>query len=78
MSEGPTGYTAYSHTRWGAEHGEPEKQASWDAAIGRRNELSAGAEQIGPFSIEAGGVWGPAARKFLRFVTPYALLLERD
>ena len=39
MSEGPTGYTAYSHTGWGAEHGESEKRASWDAAIERRDGL---------------------------------------
>ena len=40
--------------------------ASWDAAIERRNGLSAGGVEFVPFSIEAGGVWGPAARKFFR------------
>ena len=66
MSEGPTGYTAYSHTGWGAEHGESDKRASWYKAIGRRDGLSAGGVEFVPFSIEAGGVWGPAARKFFR------------
>ena len=66
MSEGPTGYAAYSHTGWGAEHGESDKWTSWDKAIRRRDELSAGGVEFVPFSIEAGGVWGPAARKFFR------------
>ena len=66
MSEGPTGYAAYSHTGWGAEHGESDKRSSWDKAIERREELSAGGVEFVPFSIEAGGVWGPAARKFFR------------
>ena len=29
MSEGPTGYTAYSYTGWGAAHGEQQKRDSW-------------------------------------------------
>ena len=66
MSEGPTGYAAYSHTGWGAEHGESDKRSSWDKAIERREELSAGGVEFVPFSIEAGGVWGPAAQKFFR------------
>ena len=28
MSNGPTGYTAYRHEGWGAEHGEAEKNSS--------------------------------------------------
>ena len=60
------GYAAYSHTGWGAEHGESDKRSSWDKAIERREELSAGGVEFVPFSIEAGGVWGPAARKFFR------------
>jgi len=60
MSEGPTGYVAYSHSGWGAEHGERQK---WQRkAMGRR----ADDVEFVPFSIEAGGVWGPAARKFFR------------
>ena len=59
-------YAAYSHTGWGAEHGESDKRSSWDTAIERRAELSAGGVEFVPFSIEAGGVWGPAARKFFR------------
>ena len=46
MSEGPTGYTAYSHTGWGAEHGESEKWASWKASIKRADELSAGGVEL--------------------------------
>ena len=34
------------------------------ASIKRRDELLAGGVEFVPFSIEAGGVWGPAARKF--------------
>ena len=37
MSEGPTGYTAYSHTGWGAEHGESDKRESWSEAIKKRS-----------------------------------------
>ena len=66
MSEGPTGYTAYSHTGWGAAQGEQQKRDSWDEAIERRRHLSAGGVEFVPFSIEAGGVWGPAAQKFFR------------
>ena len=63
MSEGPStpsGYTAYSHVGWGATHGEQQKRDSWSEAIRRRRDQSA------PFSIEAGGVWGPAARRFFK------------
>ena len=60
------GTLAGPHTGWGAEHGESEKRASWDAAIERRDGLSAGGVEFVPFSIEAGGVWGPAARKFFQ------------
>ena len=35
-------------------------------AIERRRHLSAGGVEFVPFSIEAGGVWGPAAQKFFR------------
>ena len=66
MSEGPSGYTAYSHVGWGAAHGEQQKRDSWDEAIRRRRNLSAGGVEFVPFSIEAGGVWGPAARRFFK------------
>lgn len=67
MSDGATGYTAYQHTRWGAKHGETEKRTSWKAALERRMEWSTRDNDIGftPSSVEAGGVWGPAAQKFL-------------
>ena len=47
-------------------NGESEKWTSWKASIKRRDEQSAGGVEFVPFSIEAGGVWGPAARKFFR------------
>ena len=66
MSGGANGYVSYAHTGWGAEQGEREKRASWEdkGAIDRRREVSAHDVEFVPFSIEAGGVWGPAARKF--------------
>ena len=36
------------------------------ATIDRRRDMSAGGVEFVPFSIEAGGVWGPAAKKFFR------------
>ena len=48
--------------RGGAEWGETQKRQSWNAAIERRKELKE--VEFVPFSIEAGGVWGPAATRF--------------
>ena len=59
MSESSNGFTAYTDTGVGAVRGEAEKRRSWDAAMLRR----AGVKFI-PFSLEASGVWGPAARRF--------------
>ena len=64
MSAGPGGYISYDHTGWGAEQGERHKQESWDEAIDRRMAMSANDVKFVPFSIEAGGVWGPAAQGF--------------
>ena len=36
----------------------------WEDAIDRRREVSTKAVEFVPFSIEAGGAWGPAARRF--------------
>ena len=47
-------------------HGEQQKRDSWREAIRRRRDLSAGGVEFVPFSIEAGGVWGPAARRFFK------------
>eukprot|EP01051_Picozoa_sp_SAG22_P038669 SAG22_NODE_19954_length_270_cov_0.602339_1_plen_64_part_01 len=58
------GYISYDHTGWGAEKGEQEKEDSWEEAIKRKRELVAGGVEFVPFSIEAGGVWGPAAKRF--------------
>ena len=78
MSNGPTGYTAYRHEGWGAEHGEVEKNSSWDAAIGRRQEESVHNVKFVPFSLEAGGVWGPAAKKFFKQCASQADNQDRD
>ncbi len=61
-------HTLRPYTRAGAraKWGEQQKHKSWDAAIRRRRGLVAGGVEFVPFSIEAGGVWGPAARKFFR------------
>ena len=40
------------------------KPPSWKDAIKRRQAESAHDVEFVPFSIEAGGVWGPAAKKF--------------
>ena len=50
-----------AETRSGAT-GETQKRQSWNAAIERRKELKE--VEFVPFSIEAGGVWGPAATRF--------------
>eukprot|EP01043_Picozoa_sp_COSAG02_P037514 COSAG02_NODE_2822_length_7957_cov_4.624841_6_plen_53_part_00 len=42
-----------------AKHGGKEKWESWREAMGRR----ADDVEFVPFSIEAGGVWGPGAQK---------------
>ena len=70
MSDGATGYTAYQHTGWGAKHGEKEKRKSWGAALKRRREWSTRDIEFIPFSLEAGGVWGPAAKSFSNSVRP--------
>ena len=68
MSDGANGYISYEHTGWGAERGEREKRSSWEdkGAIDRRRARAVSANDVEfvPFSIEAGGAWGPAARKF--------------
>ena len=64
MSVGANGYVSYTHAGWGAEQGESEKLSSWDGAIDRRREVSANDVEFVPFSIEAGGAWGPAAKRF--------------
>ena len=48
MSEGPAGYTAYTHTGAGAKWGERQKQNSWDAALRRRRDLVAGGVATAP------------------------------
>ena len=49
---------------WGARQGEKEKWRSWKLAIQRRQDRSTLDVQFVPFSVEVGGAWGPAARRF--------------
>ena len=56
------GYLSYDHTGCGAEWGETQKWQLWNAAIERRKAFKE--VEFVPFSIEAGGVWGPAATGF--------------
>ena len=51
MSNGPTGYTAYRHEGWGAEHGEVEKNSSRDEAIVPYTNV-----KFVPFSLETLGL----------------------
>ena len=78
MSDGATRYTAYQHVGWGAKHGETEKRSSWRAALKRRQEWSTRDVDFIPFSIEAGGVWGPAAQKFFKLCASKADNVDRD
>ena len=63
---------------WGAEFGEREKESSWDAAVRRRQEESAHCVEFVPFSLEAGGVWGPAAKRFFKRCVAQADNQDRD
>ena len=58
------GYASYTTTGVGCLRGEAQKKRSWEKAMKRK--LAEGYDDIEfvPFSIEAGGVWGPAARRF--------------
>ena len=64
MSDGAKGYAAYDYAGWGARHGEREKERNWRQAIKRRQEVSAHEVRFVPFSLEVGGAWGPAAKRF--------------
>ena len=64
MSAGAGGYISYDYTGWGAKQGERQKWDSWNEAVERRAAMSAHDVRFVPFSIEAGGVWGPAAQGF--------------
>ena len=58
--------------------GEKEKQDSWNEAIHRRQDIAAAHVSFVPFSIEAGGVWGPAAKAFFEEAAFYNHYNERD
>ena len=60
------------------EYGEKEKQDSWGEAIQRRQDIAAAHVSFVPFSIEAGGVWGPAAKAFFEEAAFYNHYNERD
>ena len=64
MSESSNGFMAYTDTGVGAVRGEAEKWRSWDAAMLRRAKAAPAGVEFIPFSLEASGVWGPAARRF--------------
>ena len=64
MGNGANGYTAYREAGWGARQGEKEKWRNWNLAIKRRQERSTLEVQFVPFSVEVGGAWGPAAKRF--------------
>ena len=76
IGAGATGYVSYTHEGWGVEQGERQKRASWKEAIKRRRAESAHDVEFVPFSIEAGGVWGPAAIDIEEFAT--SMKLVRD
>ena len=78
MSDGASGYTAYQRAGWGAEFGQREKESSWEDALRRRQEESAHRVEFVPFSLEAGGVWGTAARRFFKRCVAQADNQDRD
>ena len=41
-----------------------EKDRNWRKAIKRRQEVSTHEVRFVPFSLEVGGAWGPAAKRF--------------
>ena len=50
----------------------------WNAAVRRRQEESAHCVEFIPFSLEAGGVWGLAAKRFFERCVARADNLDRD
>ena len=75
---GNNGFASYTRTGCKAEAGEKEKQDSWNEAIQRRQDIAAAHVSFVPFSIEAGGVWGPAAQAFFEEAAFYNHYNERD
>ena len=57
------GYASYT-SGFGARVGEKQKLDSWEDAMMRRRAEGFDDVEFVPFSIEVGGVWGPAARRF--------------
>jgi hypothetical protein len=51
---------------------------SWKKALKRRQDESTHHIEFVPFSMEAGGVWGPAAQKFFNDCASKADNLDRD
>ena len=51
---------------------------SWNEALRRRQEESAHCVEFVPFSLEAGGVWGPAAKRFFKRCVAQADNQDRD
>ena len=60
------GFGVYSETGCFAKEGERIKRKSWKDAIDERGGHAPAGVEFVPFSVEIGGVWGPAARNFFR------------
>ena len=58
------GYASYTTTGVGCLRGEAQKKRSWEKAMKRKLAEGYDDMEFVPFSIEVGGVWGPAARRF--------------
>ena len=58
------GYASYSKTGQFAAEGEAQKRQSWKEAMKAKRQSGYDDIEFVPFSLEVGGVWGPAARRF--------------
>jgi len=58
------GYASYTSTGQFAAEGESDKRRSWEQAMKAKRQSGYDDIEFVPFSLEVGGVWGPAARRF--------------
>eukprot|EP01048_Picozoa_sp_COSAG05_P002320 COSAG05_NODE_93_length_19581_cov_53.686685_2_plen_116_part_00 len=75
---GNNGFASYTRTGCKAEAGEKEKRDSWKESVRRRQDIAAAHVSFVPFSIEAGGVWGPVAQAFFEEAAFYNHYNERE
>ena len=75
---GGSGFAAYRQTGQLAEEGEAIKRASWKAAMQYNQQWATEHLEFVPFSIEASGVWGPAATRFFAEAAFYNHYNNRD